>query len=88
MMRVTVGKLLSLNIDEPFKSLEVVMDDQIDLIIYLPVSTDWQHEKCRLLGLSFIHPGNNIKSKDLVRIGISQAPLATFRIKGDGNCFF
>ena len=45
------------------------MDDQIDSIIYLPVSTDWQHEKCRLLGLSFIR-GNKIKSKDLVRNGL------------------
>ena len=38
-------------------------------------------------GLSFIR-SNYIKSKDSVRIGISQAPLATVRIKGDGNCFF
>ena len=43
------------------------MDDQIDSIIYLPVSTDWQHEKCRLL---FIR-GKDINSKELVRIGIS-----------------
>ena len=40
---VTVEKL---NTDESLKSLEVVMDDQIDSIIYLPVSTDRQHEKC------------------------------------------
>ena len=60
------------------------MDDQIDSIIYLPVITDWQHEKCRL----FFIRGNDINSKELVRIGISQAPSATFRIKGDGNCFF
>ena len=76
-----------MNTDEPFKSLEVVIVDEIDSIIYPPVSTDWQQEKCRLLGLSYIH-GNNIKSKDPVRIGVSQSPLATFRIKGDGNCFF
>ena len=63
------------------------MDNQIDSIIYLPVSSDWQHKKCRLLGLSFIHD-NNIKSKDLVRIGISQAPSVTFRMKGDGTGFF
>ena len=50
------------------------MDDQIDSIIYLPVSTDWQHKKCRLLGLSYIH-SNNIMSKDPVRIGISQSPV-------------
>ena len=43
------------------------MDDQIDSIIYLLMSTDWQHEKCRLLGLSFIS-GNNIESKDVVKI--------------------
>ena len=49
MMGVTVEKLLSFNSDEPSESLEVVMDDQIDLIIYLPVSTDWQQEKCRIV---------------------------------------
>ena len=86
---VTVEILLSLNTDEPFKSLEVVMDDEIDSIIYLPVSTDWQQEKCRLLGLSAYIHGNNISLKiQSRRIGISLSPLATFRIKGDGNCFF
>ena len=79
---VTVEKLLSLNSDG--YSLQIVMGDQIDSIPYLPTGSEWQQEKCRLLGLSFIH-SNYIKS---VRIGLSQAPLATVRIKGDGNCFF
>ena len=63
------------------------MGDQIDSILYLPTGSEWQQEKCRLLGLSFIR-SNYIKSEDSVRIGISQAPLATVRIKGEGNCFF
>ena len=63
------------------------MSDQIDSIPYLPIGSEWQQQKCWLLGLSFIC-SNYIKSKDSVRIGISQAPLATVRIIGDGNCFF
>ena len=63
------------------------MGDQIDSILYLPTGSEWQHEKCRLLGFSFIR-SNYIKSKDSVRIGISQAPLATVRKKVDGNCLF
>ena len=82
---ITVEKLLSLNTD--VNSLQIVMGDQIDSILYLPTGSEWQQEKCRLLGLSFIR-SNYIKSKDSVRIGISQARLATVRIKGDGNCFF
>ena len=82
---ITVEKLLSLNTD--VNSLQIVMGDQIDSILYLPTGSEWQQEKCRLLGLSFIR-SSYIKSKDSVRIGISQAPLATVRIKGDGNCFF
>ena len=67
----------SLNSDG--NSLQIVMGDQIDSIPYLPTGSEWQQEKCRLLGLSFIR-SNYIKSKDSVRIGISQAPLATVRI--------
>ena len=55
---VTVEKLLSLNTDG--NSLQIVMGDQIDSILYLPTGSEWQQEKCRLLGLSFIR--NYIKS--------------------------
>ena len=63
---VTVEMFLSLNTDEPFKSLEVVMDDSI---IYLPCEVligSKRKEKFQLLRLSYIH-GNIIKSKDPVR---------------------
>ena len=53
------------------------MDHHIDSILYLPVGTGWQQQKCESLGLVFLH-GNNLQCKDPMRVGISQAR----------NCFF
>ena len=80
---VSVERLLSMNTDE----VEIVMDHHIDSILYLPVGTGWQQQKCESLGLVFLH-GNNLQCKDPMRIGTSQAPKANFRIRGDGNCLF
>ena len=79
---VSVDRVLSMNTDE----VELVMDHNIDSILYLPVNTGWQQQKCESLGLVFLH-GNNLKCKDPMRVGISQAPKANFRIRGDENCF-
>ena len=57
------------------------------MISYLPVCRGWQENRCILLGLIFLH-GNQIHCQKPSMIGISQAPLAIGRIKGDGNCFF
>ena len=82
---VSVERLLSMNTDE----VEIVMDHHIDAVLYLPVGTctGWQQQKCESLGLVFLH-GINLQCKDPMRVGISQAPKANYRIRGDGNCLF
>ena len=73
---VLVERLLSMNTDE----VEIVMvDHHIDSILYLPVGTGWQLQKCESLGLVFLHK-NNLQCKDPMRVVISQAPKANFRI--------
>ena len=67
--------------------LKVVNEETVDMISYLPVCRDWQENRCILLGLKFLH-GNQTHCQKPSMIGISQAPLAIERIKGDGNCFF
>ena len=80
---VSVDRLLSMKTDE----VEIVMDHHIDSILYLPIGTGWQQEKCESLGLIFLH-GNSLQCKDSMRVGISQAAKANYRIREDGNCFF
>jgi len=67
--------------------LKVVNEEKVDTISYLPVCRDWQENRCIQLGLKFLH-GNRNHCMQPTMIGISQAPLAVGRIKGDGNCFF
>ena len=71
----------------PSSCLKVVNEEKVDMISYLPVCSDLQENRCILLGLKFL-PGNWIHCQKPSMIGISQAPLAIGRIKGDGNCFF
>ena len=52
-----------------------------------PVCSEWQNERCALLGLTFIcvnHPHLTQPSM----IAVSHCPLATARIAAGGNCFF
>ena len=79
--------LLSFNGEHAITPLKVVNEEKVDMISYVPVCSDWQEKRCILLGLKFLH-GNRIHCQKPSMIGISQAPLAIGRIKGDGNCFF
>ena len=79
--------LLSFNGEHAITPLKVVNEEKMDMISYLPVCSDWQENRCIVLGLKFLH-GNRIRCQKPSMIGISQTPLAIGRIKGDGNCFF
>ena len=56
-------------------------------ISFLPVCSDWQEERCRILGIKFV-VGKHCHHSDPSIMKVSQAPAVTERIKGDGNCFF
>ena len=84
---VTMEKLLSSQAHG--NSIEIVDANHTGSILFQPTCSAWQQEKCRILGLSFIRSNYMyIKRTECVKIGIEQAPSATYRIKGDGNCFF
>ena len=58
-----------------------------DHIKYQPVCSDWQKERCALLGLTFIRVNHPHLTQPSM-IAVSHCPLATARIAADGNCFF
>ena len=67
--------------------LEITNEEHNDYISYQPVCSEWQKERCALLGLTFIlvnHPHLTQPSM----IAVSHCPLTTARIAADGNCFF
>ena len=67
--------------------LEITNEEHNDHINYQPVCSEWQKERCALLGLTFIHV-NHPHLTQPSTIAVSHCPLATARIAADGNCFF
>ena len=60
---------------------------EIENISFLPVCSDWQEERCHVLGIKFV-ADKHFHHSDPSIMKVSQAPAGTERIKGDGNCFF
>ena len=67
--------------------LEIVKDEEMENISYLPVCSDWQEERCHTLVIKFV-VGKHSHHSDPSFMKVSQAPTVTERVKGDGNCFF
>ena len=67
--------------------LEITNEDHNDHINYQPVCSEWQMERCALLGLTSIHVNHPYLTQPSL-IAVSHCPLATARIATDGNCFF
>ena len=67
--------------------LEITNEDHNDHINYQPVCSEWQMERCALLGLTSIHVNHPHLTQPSL-IAVSHCPLATARIAADGNCFF
>ena len=69
--------------------LEIVKDEEMENISYLPVCSDWQEERCHTLVIKFVvgkHSHHSDPSSSSMKV--SQAPTVTERVKGDGNCLF
>ena len=64
--------------------LEITNNDHIN---YQPICSEWQKERCALLGLTFIRVNHPHLTQPSM-IVVSHWPLATARIAADGNCFF
>ena len=69
------------------ESVEIVQQDEISTIDYLPVCGNWQKDRCEAFGLE-LHRANTKHGNHPVPININQDPSSTMRIVGDGNCFF
>ena len=67
-------------------SVEVANEDYLSWIYYSPVCKEWQKKRCLMLGIT-LHRGNQDHDLKPSKIGISQAPKKTGRIKGDGTAF-
>ncbi|KAL5489508.1 hypothetical protein EMCRGX_G018606 [Ephydatia muelleri] len=67
--------------------LEITNEEHNDHINYQPVCSEWQKERCALLGLTFIRVNHPHLTQPSM-IAVSHCPLATARIAADGNCFF
>ena len=67
--------------------LEIVKEVEMDNISFLSVCSDWQEERCHMLGIKFV-VGKHFHHSEPTIMKVSQAPAVTERIKGDGNCFF
>ena len=66
---------------------EITNEEHNDHINYQPVCSEWQKERCALLGLTFISV-NHPHLTQASMTAVSHCPLATARIAADGNCFF
>ena len=56
-------------------------------VSYLPVCSDWQEDRCHMLGIKFV-VGKHFHHSEPSTMKDSHAPAVTERVKGDGNCFF
>ena len=68
-------------------SLEIVKEEEMENVSYLPVCSDWQEDRCHMLGIKFV-VGKHFHHSEPSTMKDSHAPAVTERIKGDGNCFF
>ena len=62
--------------------LEIVKDNEIESICYLPVCSDGQEERCSMLGMKFVLGRHSYNSHPSI-INDSQV---TESVKGDGEC--
>ena len=69
------------------ESVEIVHQEEISTLDYLPVCGNWQKDRCEAFGLE-LHRANTKHGNHPLSININQAPSSTVRIVGDGNCFF
>ena len=69
------------------ESVEIVHQEEISTIDYLPVCGNWQKDRCEAFGLE-LHRANTKHGNDPLSININPASSSTVRIVGDGNCFF
>ena len=67
--------------------LEIVKEVEMENISFIPVCSDWQEERCHMIGIKFV-VGKHFHHSEPTIMKVSQAPAGTERIKGDGNCFF
>ena len=67
--------------------IDIVENEHISQICYIPVCREWQKDHCNLLGLPYIH-GNMEHHTTHVMVSVDHCPSSTTRIVPDGNCFF
>ena len=67
--------------------LEITKEDHNDYINYQPVCSEWQKERCALLGLTLVRVNHSHLTQPSM-IAVSHCPLVAARIAADGNCFF
>ena len=68
-------------------SCQIVEEQHINVINYIPPCNIWQKEICASPGLTFVH-GNHSHVQQPIMINVSHHPAATTRIAADGNCLF
>ena len=67
--------------------IDIVENEHISQICYIPVCKEWQKDHCNLLGLPYIH-GNMEYQTTHVMVSVDHCRSSTTRIVPAGNCFF